>query len=185
MNAASAVDEHGVCVCARRTGRGVGMHPRSIGRALPLPCVKHPEQMQSDRERVTGLGHHRGDGGDNQSLFLPVQCLPKTPECLTKVAAERSLPRWKRCTGLVEEAPFIIQGWPSLSEAGNGEDGAAQLRHPRVSLQSPALPCSLCSAGRSMPRVRCLASPARWPRVTGKVFLAGCFREVFCSPSGT
>lgn len=81
--------------------------------------------------------------------------------------------------------PFVIQGSPSLSEAGSAEDGAAQLQHPRVPLQSPALPCSWCCAGRSVPHVRCLVSPARWPRATGKVFLAGCFHEVFCSPSGT
>lgn len=89
MSKASALDEqNGVCICATRTGHSVGLQPRSIGKALPLPCVKHPEQMQSDRERVTGLGRHRGGEGDNQTLFLPVQCLPKTPECLTEVAAE-------------------------------------------------------------------------------------------------
>lgn len=70
------------------------MQPGSIVEALPPRCVKHPEQMQSDRKGVSAQGQHRGAGGDNQSLFLPAQCLPKTPQRLTEVrgAAKRECP---------------------------------------------------------------------------------------------
>jgi len=161
-------------------GRSPWVQPGSVVKASPLPCVKPPEQMQSDRKGVTGLGHHRGGGGDNQTLFLPVQWLPKTPERLTEVW---SLSRRKHSAGRAERPA-------SLPEAGDDGAGEAQRPCPGVRLRSSALPwralpCAaerwrVGSACRGVRRARCPVSPERWQSFALRMLLQRVLQSWAC-----